>query len=245
MMDWSNAWLPMPQQQQFPPADGHEGAGHGGSGGYGGGGGDTGGGEGGSFGYDAGANPGRGMNPGRGGAEDMGPQIGGFGRDPGWDRPGGYDYGPKGDVVVKVDPVTQERTFRVFGKACDDAVEAQLADMRANNPFLGGIATLMANSIMGRAMRFTGRTFGAEIDQDGNFLGGDMRGEGGEPAANEPPPEDEEDEDEETTPEEATDQAYRDLLGRLQRGQGTTAWQQPDYGWIYRLSGLEPPTEAT
>ena len=31
------AWLPMPEQQQFPPADGHEGAGHGGSGDYGGG----------------------------------------------------------------------------------------------------------------------------------------------------------------------------------------------------------------
>ena len=43
-------WLPMPQQQQFPPGDGHAGAGHGGSESYGGG--DDGSGDGGQGGRD-------------------------------------------------------------------------------------------------------------------------------------------------------------------------------------------------
>ena len=195
---------------------------------------------------EGGIGAGRGLNPGRGyfgGTVTTQEQtaLGGRGRDPGWDKPGGYDYGPNGDVVVKLDDEGIP-TFRVYGKAYDDAVDAQLADLRASNPFVGAVATLATRTIMGRALRFTGRTFGADIDQDGNFIGPDTRGEGGEPAVNEAPPAAEEDADEgEGTVEEATNQAYRDLLNRLQRGQGTTEWQAPDYGWIYRLSGLELP----
>ena len=208
-------------------------------------------GEGGNFGYDPGQQ-GR-QNPGRGyfGHEITGPEqdaLGGRGRDPGWDKPGGYDYGPNGDVVVKVDPVTKVRTFRLYDKAYDDWVDQQLEDAREQNPIAGRIATVMANGVMGQLMRATGRFFGQEIDADGNPIGpGAEPGEGGEPLANEADP-DVVDPDatpaEPDTTEGMADEAYRQLLARLRRGRGTTDWQEPDYGWIYRMSGLEPPAPA-
>lgn len=256
-------WYQMPQQQQHPGfdsggQDGHAGAGHGGSGDYGGdgGGGGGGGGEGGgsqdSYGYgpDAGIGPGRGVNPGRGYA---GPadQPGGRGRDPGWDKPGGYDYGPNGDVVTKVDPVTQEVTFRVYGQAYQDWFDAQLEDAREKSPIAGWIGTALSKTTMGRIGQMMGRMFGQEIHADGSPVGGHARGEPGESetamnrieeeAAEEGEPEGEKPE----TTEQGADEAWRSILERIRGDRGTTDWQTPDWDWIWRQSGLEPPERGT
>ena len=230
-----------------------------GAGGGGGAGGGTGG-EGGrtdapdSYGYGPAANPGRGVNPGRGFA---GSGPGGYGRDPGWDRPGGYDYGPNGDVVTKVDPVTQERTFRVYGQAYNDWADAQLEQARRDNPVAGWIGTALSKTTMGRVMRATGRMFGQDIHQDGSPVGGTARSEPGmsetaqdererreaaekaqEPPGAEKPPTDQKDPN-------AAQEAYQELLARIRGNRGNTDWQTPDWGWIYELSGLAPPEEPT
>ena len=260
-------WYPMPQQQQLPGygggvggnnAPGNEAGAGGGSGAGGGTGGGEGGGEGGAgdnYGYDPADNPGRGVNPGRGydgpGKFDT---PGGRGRDPGWDKPGGYDYGPNGDVVAKVDPVTGRPTFRLFGQAAQDHMDAQLADMRETNPIAGAIATAMSRMPMGQLGQLMSRTFGIEVDYEGNVLGREgLEGEGGseealnriEEQARKEAEGKKDDKDEDGPKTSAADEAYKDLLARLRRGRGTTDWQEPDYSWIYRLSGLTPPEETT
>ena len=198
---------------------------------------------------EGGVQGGRGRNPGRGYAGTA-EQPGGRGRDPGWDKPGGYDYGPDGDVVVKVDSMTQQRSFKLYGQAFDDWQDAKFE--QAGIPGLIGKA-LYKGTTMGRIAGFLGRTFGVDVDEQGSYIGvAAERGEGGAEGVTDPPKEEEPEPDEngEAKPEgPATDdlagETYRDLLAHIRGERGNTDWETPDWGWIYELSGLEPPQRTT
>ena len=200
----------------------------------------------GNYGYDPGQQ-GR-QNPGRGyfGSDISVPeqaQLGGRGRDPGWDKPGGYDYGPNGDVVVKVDPVTQMPSFKVYGQAYQDWFDAQIESIE--NPLARAVAKGLSKTFMGRMMQATGRMFGQEVNYDGSPVGGHAEsafGEGeGAREEEEPDADGDGGTKEEGDPTDAAADAYKQLLARIQGRRGVRDWISPDYAWIYEMSGLAPP----
>ena len=166
---FTSAWLAMPEQQQFPPANGHEGAGHGGSGDYGGG--------------DEGDGADRQDRAREATTAETGSQYGGApepeGRSKGAKtaaKPGvspsldqiaerkgqlasrmGVD---EGDLQVSVDPATGELSFSAHGAAYGRSIELAAGD----DPFaqaMTGLAMALAPSMTHAA----GRHFGMGVDE--------------------------------------------------------------------------------